>query len=413
MKISWPSTLLLSNPLLLLLLPGLSLLSSATAASTAGGDTTTATNHRRRRQEQQQQRERELHHTYAPAECTGDESELSVTVNTHFFPWDNDWVLDELDEDTGEWVRVEENSLSLGHHLYEQSFCLDADSTYKWTLRDDQGDGMCAYLSCGSYHLELNGETLFESTYDSPPSPWGHAISVIFVTPSDPSGPFTIESSAPSESPSASPTKSSPPSATPSESSAPSYAPTVFDCPNGDKLTVDIFTDYWSRLDNNWIVERKDGWRWVTVASNDLEVPETRYVDRVCLEHGKLYKWTLFDTYGDGLNCLYSDPVVCGSYQVRLNGEEVVSNGEFEYEVSKEFGPVECVDELGYLTADYPYGGSDTAKGTCRGVLRQIRRSDNPDAGALGCAIDLVDGSGIVADKCKALCGGYGVGPCA
>ena len=345
-----------------------------------------------------------------------DQSELFISVETHYFVENNEWKLEKLDETGPAWVPVEESDLTTNIHLYEESVCLDPDSTYKWTLVDTAGRGMCEYVSCGEFSLSLNGgEEFFASDYEYPGT-WEYQTSVIFETPSDPTGSVSLLSEGPSDSPSVPPSASSHPSAGPSDSAAPSGSPTEYDC-DGDRLVIKVVTDRYPS-ETSWVLELKDAitGEYSTTAENGLTRLYATYVDVFCLESGRSYRWTLTDTYGDGMSCEgYYDPGpgLCGTYSLTLNGEEIVSTGVFEYEVVKEIGPVECVDEPGFLTADFP-NESSPSRGTCKAVRRGIKLNGRSEAnsGAFGCGIDLTDGSGIVADRCKELCAPYGVGPC-
>ena len=228
--------------------------------------------------------------------------------------------------------------------------------------------------------------------------------SVIFVTPSDPAGPVLTGTDSPSVSPSVSP------SATPSVSPDPSSnSPT--ECGNGgDTLAIIVKTDLYS-WGNSWIPELRDETtrEWTVVRSNDLPDSYTRYEDYPCLEDGRLYRWTLRDTYGDGFVCGYNG---CGYYHLWFKGELIVTTGTFTHEVVREIGPVDCVDE-GPEQHLIDYNGVPT-RATCSAIARQIERQDRPDqAGVHGCGLPLTDGSGKVADKCKETCASYGVGPCA
>ena len=339
----------------------------------------------------------------AQSACVGDESELIISVMTSGNQWEHSWHLEKLNENDN-WVEVAYNDLYGYMTLCEDTECLEPNSTYKWTLKDTAGDGMCKFnYGCGYSSVVLNGEEILSNDGNIGYEDW-----VIFVTPSDPSLPALVTTNEPSVSPSFSPSDSSLPSATPSESNAPSSSPT--DC-DGDTLIIEVGTDVYP-WENYWILEVKDETTgdYSTVQSNELPVELTLYTDYVCLETGRLYRWTLFDTYGDGISCFMG----CGSYSLTLNGEKIVTTGTFTYEVVREIGAVECVDEYpGVHTINYP-SEQNPVSVTCRAINRNINFSSNPTrSGWYACDIGLADGSGIVADKCKDLCAGYGKGPCA
>jgi hypothetical protein len=334
----------------------------------------------------------------------GDQSELVVYVRTDFNPQENEWVL--WKQDGPDWIEVASETFDESRTEYEDVLCLEPDSTYRWTYTDTMGNGMDVY---GVFSLTVNGEEIFASLFWE--CCWSEK-SIVFATPSDPTtGSVQIITGAPSSSPSGTPTESTSPSSNPSSpfpSSSPSSFPTVYCDGDDDRLIINVFTDIlW--YENYWTVEQKDETlqSWFEIARNDLPLPYTTYVDNLCLEPGLSYRWTLFDSFGDGM-----DMCEGGSYSVKLNGEEIVSDGRFFDQVVKEIGPVECVDERGFHRFDDPRGeGYRFRRATCTGVARQIRLNE-----ALAesiCAGPLLDGSGQISDKCKATCGSYGAGPCA
>mmetsp|Transcript_19479 Transcript_19479/g.45374 ORF Transcript_19479/g.45374 Transcript_19479/m.45374 type:complete len:544 (+) Transcript_19479:173-1804(+) len=349
--------------------------------------------------------------TSPTSSCADDESELLVSVSTSWFESENEWVLEKEDENMV-WVEAESNSMPTKDTIYVDFFCLEADTKYRWTITDPSGNGIYAryYL----FSVVVNEELILEDVLNDD---WSEK-SVIFVTPSDPdTDPVLVLTDAPSSGPTDSPTLSSAPtssfapSAGPSESLVPTAFPTLRpsvsptdDC-DGDRLAVEIYTDFYY-YENSWVLETRDEGSsdWTEVTRNNLPTRYTVYADLVCLESGRSYRWTLTDTGGNGL-------ISAGSYyRVKLNGEEIVSDGEFQCDVVKEIGPVQCVDEKGRHTAND--GEGTTYKETCRRFDNQLRRFGRGARRTL-CGYPLTDGSGFVYDKCKAVCASEGIGPCA
>ena len=121
-------------------------------------------------------------------------------------------------------------------------------------------------------------------------------------------------------------------------------------CGSKSTLNVTVHTDSWAS-ENNWKLEKLkiDGeWEeggYVLEASNDLLYNHHLHEDILCLESGRTYRWTLFDSYGDGL-CSYQG---CGSYSVTLDGVEIASGDEFDNQVVEEFTtPVDHSDDPGW-----------------------------------------------------------------
>jgi len=335
--------------------------------------------------------------------CVGDQSELSISVTTDTFYYETSWILEFLD--MGSWVEVGSNPLDSIRTEFNDTFCLEADSTYRWTITDGFGDGI---RGSDKFSVDLNGEEIY-----SEPDIWWSSLDLLFATPSDPTGPVQILTASPSSSPSDSPTASISPSSSPSASFLPSGSPTVFFCDNeeDDILSIQVTTDiWWDRT--SWYLDLKNEvtQEFETIATSSFTTRYTSYIDNFCLIPGRSYKWTLTDFVpmrkGNGLDC---DRGECG-YSVLLNGEEIVESGKFYDEVVKEIGPVECVEETGFHRVVNPRPGRNQNKRVyCEGLRSAIRQTGD---GSL-CTLPLIDGSGFLCDKCKASCGAVGYGPCA
>ena len=204
----------------------------------------------------------------------------------------------------------------------------------------------------------------------------------------------------------------------------------------GDRstLVVSVETDQFA-YENEWVLEKQNGLlEWEEVETNALELSYFTYVDTLCLEPDSEYRWTMTDTFGDGL-CWganpYDDP--CGTYSVTLNGDPVLSDdGSSRSEYSVAFltpddplspsstptaaPTVACVDEDGYWSFVKPDGTEVSRR--CAFLSRPIRRQGEETARAI-CGLELTsggdgDGDGTTfGDKCKAICATVGAGPCA
>jgi hypothetical protein len=357
--------------------------------------------------------------TFTP--CEGDKSEFTVTLLTDNYYFENEWVLEKLEEESGGWTEVASNPLPDRNTVFEDRACLEPDSTYRWVLTDTWGDGWLCYIECAYYELGLNGE-IFSSYYESPSyDPPFDEKRVLFVTPSDSSGSAEVVTSGPTATPSSTPSVSAAPSETPTGSAAPSDGPTVFVCDDDDKpLNIDVKTDD-RPYENSWELEEWDqsSETWFRIASNGLpygfDDEFTNYIDNVCLETGRSYRWTLTDDpnpnyIGNGLNCVAGRG--CGKYYLRLDGEIIVTDGKFFSEVVKEIGPVvDCIDEKGLHRVENPAGGR-FIEARCKGLRKLIRGTDGAKA-LEACGATLIDGSGNLWDKCKRSCAAFGAGPCA
>jgi hypothetical protein len=335
----------------------------------------------------------------------GDQSKLNIYVKTDYKPSELEWIL-EIDDGMGGWDEVEYNPLPSSRTQYYDAFCLEPDSTYRWTINDTYGDGILVW---DPFSVSVNGEEIFDETGENR---W-RSLNVVFVTPSDPTGSVLIITESPSSSPTDSPSESSSPSSSPSASFFPSSNPTEFFCDTEeDILNIEVTTDYYYYY-NDWYLDLKNETtqEFENIATKSFSDRYTTYVDNFCLIPGRSYKWTLTDyvSYsrkGNGLNC---DRGECG-YSVKLNGEEIVKNGKFFDEVVKEIGPVECVDELGAHRIINPKPGRNKFQRMfCKSLRKLMINGEINDQ----CTIPLLDGSGYLYDKCKNSCGAAGLGPCA
>lgn len=185
-------------------------------------------------------------------------------------------------------------------------------------------------------------------------------------------------------------------------------------------LVVNVQTDEYPS-ENRWVLEEEIDGRFVIVIGNPLELGGFPYSDTVCLKPETTYRWTLSDDVGDGLCTTFFFFTTCsGSYSVDLNGVEIVDDGrkKFKREESITFvtpadpDAIDCnLDESGTVPVINPNNGATVSK-PCAAYKKFIERSD-ADTQLLVCNADLADGSGVLADKCRATCAELGVGPCA
>ena len=187
-------------------------------------------------------------------------------------------------------------------------------------------------------------------------------------------------------------------------SNAPTSAPSEFDCDTGEVLTISVETDGYPS-ESSWVLEKLDdtAQEWSEVGSNDLPCT-TMYEDQFCLDDNATYRFTLFDSYGDGL--CYDG--VCGSYSVDLNGKEILSDGPFDDEVGVTFVTGSCDDADGDLRVQYQEGNVYTRN--C-GELTNFLATKPLSFAEQACAASVVDKDVIISDLCRSLCGP--VGPCA
>jgi len=90
-----------------------------------------------------------------PIVCTDEQSTLVINVNTDFYPQENNWVLERY-SGFRQFEQIAENPLTVANLDYVDTVCVESGETYKWTLFDVFGDGLCYQGVCGSYSVSLD-----------------------------------------------------------------------------------------------------------------------------------------------------------------------------------------------------------------------------------------------------------------
>jgi len=136
------------------------------------------------------------------------------------------------------------------------------------------------------------------------------------------------------------------PGPTPSPRPTPSPTP----C-QGQELTVNILTDEYGS---------ETTWDVLDVCDSNAMVgfgggyeKKTRYIEKLCVKADNRYKFTIKDSYGDGLCCEYGD----GEYSVTFNGD-TFSGGEFDSDDVVSFG------QCGPVNPDASFAPSESPSST-------------------------------------------------
>lgn len=161
-------------------------------------------------------------------------------------------------------------------------------------------------------------------------------------------------------------------------------------------LVINVETDTYP-AENYWILERYVDYRsYVQFEENTLNGANREYVSTVCLDPGETVRWTLFDSFGDGL-CYQG---VCGSYSISLDGEEIASGDAFGSSVSVVATGGDCVDNEYTIRIVRPDNGNfqDVNCGQVSGYL-----SSNPNQANTICGVSVLD-EGKIQDYCAGAC---------
>jgi len=121
------------------------------------------------------------------------------------------------------------------------------------------------------------------------------------------------------------PTISPAPTAEPT-SDFPSAAPS--EC-TGGIFSLDLLTDIYAG-ETSWTLRDLETNEFVN--EGDGYSDNTSYQISSCL-YGNCYRFTIFDSYGDGICCAYGQ----GSYSISVNGQEIGSGGDFNSAESLDF----------------------------------------------------------------------------
>jgi hypothetical protein len=171
-------------------------------------------------------------------------------------------------------------------------------------------------------------------------------------------------------------------------------------------LTITVETDNYAS-ENRWTLEISTGnGQWETVAENPLPFSNNVYTDEFCLVPDSSYRWTLFDTFGDGL-CYLGN---CGYYSLELDGAVIASGDSFGNEAVVTFTTGgDCEDSVDTIAIIKPNGSTQSA--TCADVAAYLDGVSS-NRGVRICGLSTV-GGGELSDSCPETCSAYGEGPCA
>jgi len=229
-------------------------------------------------------------------EHNGSCERYTMEVMTDKYPGDNRWWI--IDDSDGTGVAFS-TTFDKANHKYRQELCIPQykqKTTYRFTITDNYGDGLCCNQGQGYYKLlNKNNQVVFEGGqgFDEKQH--------TFQVARDPNPP------APTRPPTL------PPTAAPTET------------PECKDYTIEVKTDRYPG-DTSWKVI---GWNnkneEITFAESDsYNKQDTFYSDTVCLQEKRDFEFRFFDSFKDGLCCGYGE----GYYRVLDSCGEVVVDSD-------------------------------------------------------------------------------------
>lgn len=165
-------------------------------------------------------------------------------------------------------------SFDAPNRLYKDIICLDENTIYTFTLFDSHGDSLCCGWGDGYFSLVLDGTEIFSGGEG-----FGSEAEHTFGIPAG-------------------------------------------NCNLGESLfELSLLTDAFEK-DTSW--ELVNDALGATVGSGvAYALPNTLYIEPLCIRPDETYVFTLYDSAGDSICCKYGD----GSFSVALNGVEIFSGG--------------------------------------------------------------------------------------
>jgi len=219
-----------------------------------------------------------------PFECS--ERTFRLVLTTNNYGSDSSWDI----KDSSDAI-VASGSEYASHTTVVERRCL-SNQTYTFTLHNSSGVGF--------YRVTYDGAAVTEG------------------------GQFTDSESVNFPAPMLAPEPAPSPATTPAPTPVPMPTPAPFEC-SEKTFKLELATDNYGS-DSSWDIKDSSD---AIVTSGSEYASATLVVEQRCLSD-QTYKFTLHDSYGDGLCCSYGH----GWYRVTYDGAVVKEGGQFGYKVS-------------------------------------------------------------------------------
>jgi len=278
--------------------------------------------------------------TPSPTPSTGPiTKEVKVSVTTDNYPGETSWSITSVDDPNNE-LMAGSNYADPGA-TYDETAHLTSGKTYKFTINDTYGDGICCSYGNGGYSVTVEGSVVAEggdfsntevkefviqqvSSPTNPPNP----------SPTNPPSPPPTNPPTPSPTnpPSPSPTNPPNPSPTnppnPSPTNPPTPSPVV---PTSSPVTSPNFCETFFLSLTTDMYGYETSFTLVNELAGKLRLmgggysSSKTFEESACLANGR-YIFTISDSHGDGICCGSQGD---GSYKITLGDELIGQGGDF------------------------------------------------------------------------------------
>ncbi len=212
-----------------------------------------------------------------PTSCLANEIEIFISITTDNYPSETSWDL--VDQNGAGWY-ILAGDLTQANTTYTWSICVPDTNCYSFTVYDSFGDGLCCSWGSGSYYANYNGVQVAS----------GAAFASSETT-----------------------------------SNIGYCSPPVI-CNTGEvEIVITVNTDNYP-TETSWFLMDQFGGGWTNVPLTTSNANQT-VTWSICVPDTNCYTFTILDSYGDGLCCLWGS----GSYSVTYNGTNVASGASFTF----------------------------------------------------------------------------------
>jgi len=229
--------------------------------------------------------------TPPPVSC---DIELAIQVSTDMYATETAWVL----ANTNDGQPIISRKYLFKFHTNDHSVCLEKNTCYNWEITDSYGDGMCTTAGCGSYSLtvinNINGWVVGQIVTQGN-GQFETEETIGFCIDND--GDISYIDQPPTPEPTQAP-KTNPPVS-------------INDCDGNESLRfqLELQTDGYPQ-ETSWTMEEQSSDDGADFFGGNYTNSSTIYTEPsddsyYCLKDETCYLFTIYDSYGDGLQGYY------------------------------------------------------------------------------------------------------------